>query len=176
MSVKLTRQRRYECALEECDGERTRTSSVDGSYCSRECADRARGRGLLRDIRQDHRFCWSCFRQRKEIERPTDEARSGWSLLIDEAVVGYQYPTKVVEQGPHGLECKCGAIDHDDPGYDRRHEGPFEWFLQLASEQLVDDGRRDDAADAATLADELWAGGAGDVPLELAVGRALESA
>jgi hypothetical protein len=130
---------------------------------------------LLQDIRQDHRFCWSCFRQRKEVERPTDAARRGWSLLIDEAVVGYEHPTKAVEQGPYGLECTCGAVYHDDPVYDQRHEGPFEWFLQVASERLVADGCRDDVVDAATLADELWANGAGDVPLELAVGRALEA-
>jgi len=175
MSVQLTQQRRYECSLEDCDNERTRTSSVDGSYCSRACADRARGRALLRDIRQDHRFCWSCFRQRKKVERPTDEARSGWSLLIDEAVVGYESPTPAVERGDYGLECKCGAVDHDLPDWGRRAAGPFEWFLQLASERLAADGRRNDAVDAATLADELWVDGAGDVSLELAVGRALEA-
>ena len=175
MSVELTRQRRYECALEECDNERTRTSSVDGSFCSRACADRAHGRGLLRDIRQDHRVCWSCFRQRKRVERPTDEALRGLGAVTADALVGYESPTEFVEKGPHGYECKCGALDHDDSVYDRRHEGPFEWFLQLCSEQLVQQGRRDDAVDAATLADELWADGDEDVALELAVGRALET-
>jgi len=175
MPVTVRRQERYDCSFDECDNDRTPTSTVAGSFCSSECADQACGRALLRDIRQDHRFCWSCFRQRKEVERPTDEARRGWSLLIDEAVVGYEYPTEAVDQGPFGFECKCGALSHDDPVYDRRHEGPFEWFLQLCSEQLVQEGRRDDAVDAATLADELWSGGAADVVLELAVGRALEA-
>jgi hypothetical protein len=175
MSVELTRQRRYECALEECSNERTQTSSVDGSYCSRECADRAHGRGLLQDIRQDHRFCWSCFRQRKRIERPTDETLRGLGAVTAEALVGYESPTPAVESGDFGPECTCGAVDHDLPDWGQRSAGPWEWFLRLASERLAADGRRDDAVDAATLADELWADGAADVPLELAVGRALKS-
>lgn len=175
MSVELTRQRRYECALEECDNERTRTSSVDGSYCSEKCANRARGRGLLRDIRQDHRFCWSCFRQRKEIERPTNEARRGLAPITDAALIGYEYLTPAAERGDHGPECKCGAVDHDLPDWGQRSAGPWEWFLQLASERLADDGRRDDALNAAKLADELWTRGDDNVPLELAVGRALEA-
>jgi len=174
MPVTVRPQKRYDCSLDGCDNDRTPASTVAGSYCSRECADRSDGRALLRDIRQDHRFCWSCFRQRKEVERPTDEARSGWSLLIDEAVVGYEYPTEFVEQGPYGLECKCGALDHDDPVYDQRHEGPFERFLQLASERFVADGRRNDAVDAAALTDEFRVDSDEDVPLELAVGRSLE--
>jgi len=146
MSVELTSQRRYECALEECNTKRPRTSIVDGSYCSRDCADRAHGRRLLGDIKQDHCYCWSCFRQRKRVERPTDEALRGLGAVTADALIGYESPTAAVERGDYGLECECGA-----------------------------DGRRDDAVDAATLADELWAGGDEDVPLELAVGRALEA-
>ena len=175
MSVTVTQQRRYECSLEDCDCERTPTSSVDGSFCSRDCADRAHGRALLRDIRQDHRFCWSCFRQRKRVERPTDEFLRGLDAVTAEALVGYESPTPAVERGDFGLECECGAVDHDLPDWGRRAAGPFEWFLQLASKRLVADGRRDDVVDAATLADELRPDGAGDVPLELAVGRALEA-
>lgn len=175
MSVELTRQRRYECALKGCDNERTRTSSVDGSFCSRACADRAQGRALLQDIRQDHRFCWSCFRQRKRVERPTDEALRGLGAVTADALVGYESPTPAVKRGDYGLECECGAVDPDIPDWGRRAAGPFEWFLQLASERLVADGRRDDAIDAATLADELWADGDEDLALELAVGRALEA-
>jgi hypothetical protein len=175
MSVQTTQQRRYECSLKGCDAERTRTSSVEGSYCSRDCADRAHGRALLQDIKQDHCYCWSCFRQRKRVERPTDEALRGLGAVTADALIGYESPTAAVERGDYGLECECGAVDHDLPDWGQRSAGPWEWFLQLASEELVDDGRRDDAVDAATLADELWAGGDEDVPLELAVGRALEA-
>jgi len=175
MSVQITQQQRYECSLEECDNKSTRTSIVDGSFCSRACADRAQGRALLRDIRQDHRFCWSCFRQRKRVERPTDEALRGLGAVTADALVGYESPTAAVERGDWGLECECGAVDHDLPDWGQRSAGPWEWFLKLASERLVADGRRNDAVDAATLADELWADGAGDVSIELAVGRALEA-
>ena len=173
MSVQVTQQQRYECSLEDCDDERTPTSSVAGSYCSRDCADRAHGWGLLQDIKQDHRFCWSCFRQRKRVERPTDEALRRADPVTAEALVGYESPTPAVERGDYGLECECGAVDHDLPDWGRRVAGPYCWFLQLASERLVADGRRDDAVNAAALADELWADGDEDVPLELAVGRAL---
>ena len=175
MSVQITQQRRYECSLEDCDDERTRTSSVDGSFCSRDCADQAHGRALLQDIKQDHRFCWSCFRQRKRVERPTDEALRRVDTITADALVGYESATPAVKRGDYGLECECGAVDHDLPDWGRRAAGPFEWFLQLASERLVADGRRDDAVDAVALADELWADGDEDVPLGLAVGRALEN-
>jgi len=174
MSVTLRREERYDCAFEECNETRTSSTSVAGSYCSRDCADRAAGRALLRTIRQDHRFCWSCWRRRKEIERPTDPARRGLGPVVDSALVGYEYTTGAVERGPYGIECKCGALDHDDPAYDRRDEGPYQWFLYVAVERLVAEGQRDSRLEIGRLADELWADD-DEVPLELAVGRALEA-
>jgi hypothetical protein len=142
---------RYQCELDDCPETRTPQSSVAGSYCSRDCANRARAQHLLTDIQQDHRFCYSCFRQRKTIERPTDETRRGWPPIIDDAVIGYEHPTEHVNRGPYGLECTCGAIDHDDPKYHRHTPGTFEQYLAAASHVLVDDGRRDTAIDPHAL-------------------------
>ncbi|WP_436933675.1 hypothetical protein [Halovenus marina] len=168
-TVDLVPEQRYECALEECDQERTPSTSIAGSYCSDECAARAAGRALLQDIEQDHRFCWSCFRQRKSIERPTAEAKRGRGRWTAEAMVGFEYATEHVDMGPYGLECTCGAVDHDLDWTEVRDRTPFHWYLGLASRQLVADGRRDDAVDVAELADQLWL----TDDLELSVGRAL---
>jgi hypothetical protein len=170
-SITVAPEERYDCAFDGCDNDRTPSSSVAGSYCSTECATLATGRSFLEDIKQDHRFCWSCFRQRKEIERPTDEARRGLGPVTDEALIGYEYSTPHVSEGVWGLECTCGAVDHDTPAYDVRESVPYYWYLYLIGEQLVADGQRDNSLDLETLADVHWATDA----LELAVGRALRA-
>ena len=169
MSVTITQERRYDCSFADCDGDRTPSTSVAGSYCSEECATRAVGRAFLRDVEHDHRFCWSCFRQRKEVEKPPDEIKRGRGRHTAEAIVGYEYHTEHISGGDYGLECTCGAIDHDTPPLDRSTKGPYLWFLTLASKQFVAEGRREDCIDIVTLADELWE----TDDLELAAGRAL---
>jgi len=169
-AIQTVREDVYTCALEECDNDRTPSTSVRGSYCSRDCADRADGRALLQDIEQDHRFCWGCFRKRKDVERVPDEARRGRGRFTAEAMIGFETPTRHVERGPYGLECTCGAVDHDVDYVEARDRAPFHWFLSAASRQLVADGRREDAINAAALADRLWQGD----DLALAVGRALD--
>jgi len=173
MSVTITHQQRYTCAHDDCNNTRTQTSSVDGSYCSRDCADRSAGQAFLQDIKQDHRFCWSCFRQRKRVERPPKKALRGLGRVTADAVIGYQSPTPAVQQGDYGLECTCGAVDHNTPDYTRRTAGPYSWYLANLTRRLRADGRRDTTIDPAQLADELWNHGSQDVSLELAVGRAL---
>lgn len=173
MSVTITHQQRYTCAHNDCTNTRTQSSSVDGSYCSRDCADHAHGAALLNDIKQDHRFCWSCFRQRKRVERPPKEALRGLGRITADAVIGYQSPTPAVQQGDYGLECRCGAVTHNTPDWNRRKHGPYCWYLANATRRLQQDGRRDTTINPARLADELWSDGDQDVSLELAVGRAL---
>ena len=168
-SITLVQEDRYDCSFEDCDQQRTPSSSVAGSYCSTECAARATGRSFLDDVRQDHRFCWSCFRQRKEIERPTDETLRGRGRHTAEAIVGYQYSTEHTDEGSWGLECTCGAVDHDTPAYDQRESGPYHWFLYQISRQLVAEGQRETVLDLVTFADVYWE----TDDLELAVGRAL---
>ena len=171
-TVTRTQAPRYPCAHPDCDADRTAHSSVAGSYCSERCAALDTGASFLRAVRQDHRFCWSCFRQRKEIERPSDAARRGRGRYTAEAMVGFEFPTKHVEVGPHGLECHCGAIDHDTPEWDQRRCGPYHWFLYLVAEEMVAEGQRETSLDLVTFAEELWQ----TDNLALALGRAFRAA
>lgn len=168
----VTTQRRDECAFPDCHEEFGVRNAVAGSYCSRECADRHRGRKLLRDLRHDHRVCGSCFRLRKTVETPPDEYRRRFSLIQDEAVTGFQQATKHAEMGDHGLECVCGSVDHAAE-WSVVREGPaceaWEWWLATATRHLVAEGQREDAVDAADVADAYHDTG----DLELAVGRCL---
>jgi len=169
--IRFVSPEEYDCARDGCDETRTKHTSVEGSYCSRECADRAAGAALLRDLRHDHRFCGTCFRRKKDVETPTDEARRGWSLTIDKSVVGYESPTEHAERGPFGTECECAVVDHD-AGIDWvRDSEPYHWYLARAVEYLRERGKRDDSLDVTTLAEQRWAG----TDLTLAAGRALRA-
>lgn len=169
--IRTVKPRQFDCSFADCDQQRTKHSSVAGSFCSEECAARHEGRKFLNQVRTDHRFCWSCFRARKEIERPTDEARRNLDPICDQALVGFEYHSEHVEMGPYGLECECGAVDHDVEEWDRRDEAPYHWYLYRVSQQLVAEGQREDAIDLETFADALWE----TDDLELAVGLALRS-
>lgn len=67
-------QETYEC--ETCGGPRTRESSVAGSFCSTDCHARHRGRGILRELRRDHKYCFTCFARLKELDEPTEQWES----------------------------------------------------------------------------------------------------
>jgi len=168
-TVTLVAEETYDCEYPDCEETRTPSSSVGGSYCSQECRDRATGEQFLCSIRQDHRFCWSCLRQRKEIERPTAETRRGLGPITDAALVGYEYHTRHADMGEHGLECTCGAVDHDIPDWLRRETGPYHWYLTRLVEVTRAEGQHDYAFDLATFADRYWE----TDDLDLAVGAAL---
>jgi hypothetical protein len=170
MSVRTTTPESDQCAFPDCSEEFRIPNAVAGSYCSTECRDRHEGRRLLRHVRQDHTVCWSCWRRRKEIERPTDAARRGLDPVTDQALVGFEYLTEHADHGKHGVECECGAVDHDIPDYDRRDDVPYHWLLYRYLEATRDEGQHDRDLDLATFADVLWE----SEDLELAVGRALE--
>ncbi|MFW5903727.1 MAG: hypothetical protein ACOCS7_03210, partial [Halolamina sp.] len=76
MSTTATKTAEYICEADGCTGSFTEHEAVEGGYCSRECYNRSRGRDLLQDIHQDHRFCAACFRRKKEIEKPPESAPS----------------------------------------------------------------------------------------------------
>lgn len=169
MSVTLTRQQSYDCGFADCSETTTPSSSVDGAYCSRECAARDRGRRILNLLRHDHRFCWSCWAERKEIEQPTAETRRGLGPIADDAVVGYEYLTEHAEMGPYGTECTCGAVDHDVDGWDRRDDGPYRSYLAAIVDRTREEGQHEYAFDRErfdTILDETD-------DLELALGAAL---
>lgn len=169
MSVHLARPETDTCDDPECDASYAIPNAV-GGYCSDECAARHRGRKLLRHIRQDHRFCTSCWRPRKTVERPTAHARRGLGPITDECLVGYEDATRHVEHGPYGLECECAAVSHDIEGWDRRAEGPYHWHLAEIVAQIDAEGQRDIDFDLAVFADAYWE----TDDLELAVGRAIQ--
>lgn len=151
----------------------TTESAVGGSYCSTECRDRATGDRVLGHLRQDHRFCGSCYRPRKTVYRPADsevEKLRSKALIIRESFVGFEELTEFVSEGPYGIECNCGTIAHRDSEPLFRDGEPYEWWLARAVEQLREEGVWEYDLDVATFADALWAGD----DLALAVGRAVE--
>jgi len=171
MSIRTIVPESDTCAFPDCDTEFRIPNAVRGSYCSADCADRHAGQRFLEHLRRDHTVCWSCWRRRKELEHPTDEARRSLDPVTDDALVGFEYLTRHADQGEHGVECTCGAVDHDIDGYDRRADAPYHWLLLRYVEQTRAEGQHDKDLDLATLADVLWE----NDDLELAVGRAIES-
>jgi len=125
MSITVTSQETYPCSREGCEQTRTKATSVDGSYCSQRCSDLATGKNLFKHIKHDHRFCHSCFRQLKEIERPPAHQ----SLVVGpvdhdtvgdtfrDVLVGYEHMTEHAEFG----ESSTTFVDHDDS---QRPDGP----------------------------------------------------
>lgn len=77
MSVATNDTETAEC--QHCGGPRNPDASVGGSFCSHECYYNAKGTKALNQIKQDHLFCSTCFRQVKTVEEPPD----GW---VDDAV------------------------------------------------------------------------------------------
>ena len=181
------------CAYRDCETTVHAHEAVEGSYCSQACYYREVGAGLLGHLTRRHEICGTCFRLTKDIERPPAEylrthfRRSGvgWTLAEDgeawtverwgqelsrEAVVGFAQPTEHATPGAFGLECRCGAIDHDIDDQDVRDLTSWEWWLQLATEYLRDIGARETTVTAATVGHAYWRTG----DMEFAVGLALD--
>lgn len=169
MSVRTTTPESDTCACPGCDAEFTIPNAVRGSYCSAACADRHDGQRFLEHLRRDHTVCWSCLRPRKTVERPTAEARRGLDPVTDDALVGFEYLTEHADRGQYGVECTCGAVDHDIDGYDRRDGAPYHWHLLRIVEEMAAQGQHDKTFDLPAFADTYWE----TDDLALAVGRAL---
>lgn len=118
MSVQVVKPDSYECSRENCDEEFPQPQAVKGSYCSRECAVLVQGEKLLGHLRRDHRFCHSCFRQLKEIERPTTEFLRSRQGVATDAIVGYEYLTPNAELGPANRVAPHAKLDPGAPGSD----------------------------------------------------------
>lgn len=143
MSVQLTHTESYECSRSGCSTTTAEPNLVEGSYCSQQCADLVAGESLLEHIRHDHRFCHSCFRQLKEIERPPAHRtlvvgpvdHDNVSPTFRDCLIGFEHLTEHADLGErsrdyvdHGDEprptagdavitgtvCKCGTTDHRD--------------------------------------------------------------
>jgi len=184
MPIQTTRVKTGRCALPECRDTFPVTNAVQGSYCSRDCYNRHRGRRILRNVRQDHRFCWSCWRPRKTLEQPSEAYRNEHFQKSDtalartaddelevqrvgqevsrEAVVGFEHYTQFVESGPFGPECECDAVSHDIDDWDRRGDGPYVWRFRRISDQLREEGQDHRQFDITTFAEVLWETGKAD--------------
>lgn len=155
------------CGYRDCPTVFPGHEAVEGSYCSMACYRREKGAGLLGEIKRRHELCYTCFRRRKDIERPPaefmvrhfDRDGMGWSRegadgpwrlerwgqeTSREAVCGFAYPTQHADMGPHGLECRCGAIDSDvDEPAIRDLERWSEWLAGTV-DYLREVGARED--------------------------------
>lgn len=174
MSITITQAERYECSREGCTERFASPESIRGSYCSTACADRDRGQDVIDHLRRDHRFCGTCLRPRKVVYRPADadvEDLRRKALLIRESFVGFETLTEHAHMGPHGIECRCGAIDHRGTESWLRDGEPWEWWLLRAVDQLRHEGQWQYRLDIETLANAVW----DDQDLPLALGRALST-
>lgn len=131
------------------------------------CYRRQEGANLLLEIKRRHELCYTCFRRRKDIERPPaqfmarrfSKSGTGWSREHEdapwtverwgqetsrEAVCGFATPTEHADMGVHGLECRCGAVDADlDEPAVRELEQWTDWLAETVA-YLVDVGARED--------------------------------
>lgn len=152
-----------ECAHPECDTSFTVDRAIDGSYCSDDCRLQHRGVKALNAVKNDHRWCATCFRRIKTISKPP----SGYP----DFVIGYQYPTEhmVVAEDARGgdgepprLEftrwsCQCGNVDmshRDEIIEDVEIEG-IVFNLLTCLRELEADGPLEERADKDRLFDAL---------------------
>lgn len=155
------------CAYRDCETVVAAHEAVEGSHCSMACYRREKGAGLLGEIERRHELCFTCFRRRKDIERPPaefmrthfDRSGTGWSRDGEDepwtverwgqdetrsAVCGFASPTEHAEMGSYGLECRCGAIDADlDEPAVRNLEEWAGWLAETVA-YLRDVGARED--------------------------------
>lgn len=121
---------RESCTCAYCEGPRNPQASVAGSYCSQSCHEAHRreraANDLLNKVRQDHRFCFTCFRQLKEVAKPPSRAPDcaiGLQYLTEHADVGEKSRLRFETNRPDGPSpdrvrtgtvCTCGATEHSD--------------------------------------------------------------
>jgi len=84
-----------------------------GSFCSPKCHTEHRREKLADDffetLEHDHRFCSTCGRQTKEIEKPPGTQLRGKS--ITDAAIGWEH---VTEHGEFGVKSSVVQDDDDD--------------------------------------------------------------
>jgi len=172
----------YECAY--CGSPRRPSTSVAGSFCSIVChrqhRRQKRAGEVLRELKQDHRFCATCGRQLKEIEAGDQSlvvkpsSHQDWTAASD-VWVGIQHRTEHAEAGEISLDttddpamltddrvatgttCACGNTDHRHEEPAIRERAPFETahYLALAVEALRAEGKHDVDIDRHELVDAV---------------------
>lgn len=156
----------YRCS--QCGGERDPRTSVKGSFCSTRCYEvhrrRKRARDLLNTLRYDHRFCATCFRKIKTVDRPPADR---WGL--PDCLIGYEDATHHAVEGEltisvddYGRErlvghsekcCTCGNTSHAqaDPTLQTRFAFEIAEFLRDAIADLRLEGKTDHDVDDTAL-------------------------
>ncbi|WP_226041585.1 hypothetical protein [Natrinema sp. DC36] len=97
-------------------GDQFQLPATAGSFCSPECHNEHRREKRADDffetLEHDHRFCLSCGRQVKEVEKPPERNSAGKS--ITDAAIGWEH---VTEHGEFGIKSHIhddGDNDDDD--------------------------------------------------------------
>lgn len=174
----------YRCS--ECDEEFAAIAAVAGSFCSMECHRShrrgKRAREVMRELEHDHRFCATCGRQLKEIERPIGKslvippsAHDDWAAASD-VLVGFQHRTQHAETGEISLDvddraerpivedtvttgtiCECGNTAHRHEEGAIRERAPFEtaYYVALATRVLRAEDKHDVVLDRRALFDAV---------------------
>lgn len=173
----------YDCTY--CDDEFPAPTAVAGSFCSTSChrAHRRekRVREVFREIEQDHRFCATCGRQLKTVDKPNTTVVVGpsrhqeWDHAKD-VLVGYQYRTEHAETGEISLDvdeaadrpivedgvatgtvCKCGntAHQHEEPILQGRFPFTTAYYVARAARVLREEGKHDVRLDLWRLFDAV---------------------
>ena len=114
----------YEC--DHCGGDRYAHASVRGSYCSTECyRSHLRSKAaseIFRLLETDHRFCYTCHSQLKDVHKPSKTVVVGppqigdhdWEVAKD-VLVGFQTRLPAAEIGEKStdLNTSAGWIERD---------------------------------------------------------------
>lgn len=102
-----------ECAYEHCDEHVPPGEGYDeaDTLCSADCKYRRVARGLLQDIKYDHRFCASCHRKIRDVYPPgrrfgskhviadSENDETATMTEIPECAVGYAVPRPGTQRG-----------------------------------------------------------------------------
>lgn len=112
-----------ECARDDCTVEFHIAQATEGSYCSPRCAIMARGESILEALRNDHRWCGTCWGLLKEIEDPPESAPEcaiGTQTLTPHATKGLRTlegSERALDRTAWATICECGNTDarHHEP-------------------------------------------------------------
>lgn len=101
-----------EVSCGQCSENYQRDLGIKGSFCSLECWYAHKGQNLREQINNDHRYCSSCFRLRKEIEKPPNWFLEDRPHTIKESIIGFEYYTENIQKEGGFAYCKCGNVGH----------------------------------------------------------------
>jgi len=100
----------WECDF--CEADHAAHDFFNDAMCSEECERRDRAETLLNKLRHDHRFCFSCGRRLKTVERPPEDVtlvvgpcrHDAVPNVAKDVLVGYEYATEHADHGEISLD------------------------------------------------------------------------